>query len=109
MLTDFFRINMPYGMKRNDNGEWSFYNREYMPLGWTDSISDSQFAGLPINAKYKNLGEGNLLKLSHSGEASVRRDNKGEIKQLWFYDDRTNPMNNSEYWPNYFTKPAQLF
>jgi hypothetical protein len=33
-LTDFFRINLPYGLKRNDNDEWFCFNREYVPLGW---------------------------------------------------------------------------
>jgi hypothetical protein len=73
-------------------------------LGWTDSINDSQFADLPIKAKYNGLGETTLLKLSHNGESSVKRDSAGSIKEVWFYNDRTNPMNNSEFWPNYFTK-----
>jgi hypothetical protein len=33
-LTDFFRINLPYGIQKNDVGEWSAFNREYKPLGW---------------------------------------------------------------------------
>lgn len=32
-MIDFFRINMPYGMVRNDKGEWCFFNREYTYLG----------------------------------------------------------------------------
>ena len=32
-MTDFFRINMPYGMLRNDAGEWMFFNSEYTALG----------------------------------------------------------------------------
>jgi hypothetical protein len=27
-LTDFFRINLPYGMNKNENGEWICFNRE---------------------------------------------------------------------------------
>jgi hypothetical protein len=30
-LSDFFRINMPYGLKRNPSDEWFAFNREYMP------------------------------------------------------------------------------
>jgi hypothetical protein len=37
MLTDFFRINLPYGMQKNEKGEWMFFNREYVPLGWNES------------------------------------------------------------------------
>jgi len=36
MLGNFFRINMPYGIIRNENGEWMAFNREYMPLGFND-------------------------------------------------------------------------
>lgn len=36
-MIDFFRINMPYGMVRNDKGEWCFFNREYTYLGSKDS------------------------------------------------------------------------
>ena len=32
-MTDFFRINMPYGMVKNSKGEWCFFNREYTYLG----------------------------------------------------------------------------
>ena len=32
-MTDFFRINLPYGMVRNGKGEWCFFNREYTYLG----------------------------------------------------------------------------
>ena len=28
-LTDFFRINLPYGIRKNDKGEWVAFNREY--------------------------------------------------------------------------------
>lgn len=31
-LDDFFRINMPYGMQRNGDGEWFVFNREYKPF-----------------------------------------------------------------------------
>ncbi len=33
-LSDFFRINLPYGMMRNESGEWFVFNREYAPLGF---------------------------------------------------------------------------
>ena len=33
-LFDFFRVNLPYGLKKNSKKEWIAFNREYMPLGW---------------------------------------------------------------------------
>lgn len=67
-LTDFFRINLPYGMNKNENGEWMFFNREYMPLGWKESftneniIHNSSKTTIPIYAKYKGLTDAIILK-----------------------------------------------
>lgn len=30
MLNNFFRINLPYGIAKNDNDEWMTFNCEYM-------------------------------------------------------------------------------
>jgi hypothetical protein len=32
-LTDFFRINLPYGLKKKLDNKWFIFNREDMPLG----------------------------------------------------------------------------
>lgn len=39
MLENFFRINLPYGMIRNDKNEWMCFNREYMPLGYVSNLA----------------------------------------------------------------------
>jgi len=108
MLSDFFRINMPYGMARNENEEWMFFNREYMPLGWNTKKPDEDvpefqypFAQLPIHTKYKGLGEITLLKLAHSGEEAVRRNDEGKIVKLFFYNDSTNPQSSPQHWNKY--------
>jgi len=48
-LGDFFRINMPYGMRRNDKGEWFVFNREYKPLGWNtkEFINEEDYPDFP--------------------------------------------------------------
>lgn len=110
-LTDFFRINLPYGMKKNQNNEWYFFNREYLPLGWNDkssNIKNDDFSDLPIHTSYKGLTEKFLISISYNGEESVRRNEKGEIYQLWFYNDKTNPQSTEKYWPEYFEKIKQL-
>jgi len=56
-LTDFFRINLPYGIHRNKNNEWSAFNREYLPLGWNNNeqgksiMIESSFKDFPIHTK----------------------------------------------------------
>lgn len=113
MLTDFFRINMPYGMKKNAEGEWMFFNREYVPLGWnsTESHHKSEFgdffSALPVYTNYKGLTESKLEKLAW-GVEGVQRNQKGEIDRVFFYNDRTNPMNDSKYWPDYIERIKAL-
>lgn len=106
---------MPYGMTRNEQGEWMFFNREYMPLGWNTTTPDTSidtlkrpFDNLPIYTKYKGLGEKSLLNLGHNVEESVRRNDAGEIVKVFFYNDRTNPMNDAQYWPDYIQKIKAL-
>ena len=100
-LTDFFRINFPYGIRKNDNGEWFAFNREYMPLGSKDrtSIDIKAWQQQFIGVKYKGLTEAFLTKLAAS---RIERDGKGKISCIWFYTDATNPMNNPKYTDEYF-------
>lgn len=108
-LTDFFRINMPYGINRNSNGEWFAFNREYVPIGWNSTANqksiflDNVYGELPIYTKYKGLTELKLTKLA-GDEGSVKVDDQGKINRVYFYTDRTNPTNNKKYWDAYFEK-----
>ena len=65
-LTDFFRINLPYGIVRDSKGRWSAFNREYLPLGWNeredspvDINSDNAFGNIPIHTEYEKVTEKN--------------------------------------------------
>ncbi|WP_319589665.1 hypothetical protein [uncultured Draconibacterium sp.] len=114
MLSDFFRINLPYGLARNKNGEWMAFNREYMPLGFnskdhrTDFFPEKEIEGSPIYTRYRGLTEKVLLSIAARDGESVRRDEKGEVYEVWLYHDGTNPMNQSSksnpYWKEYWAK-----
>lgn len=107
-LTDFLRINLPYGLKRNSKDEWFAFNREYLPLGWnsrdnSESIfSDSAYAQYPVYTKYAGLTEKKILEVFESD--LIRRAEDGRLIMIFLYDDNTNPTNNSRYWNNYFEK-----
>ncbi len=113
MLGNFFRINMPYGIIRNENGEWMAFNREYMPLGFNDIRYDSRvpnaLPGCPIWTKYKALHEKTLLALAWS-ETGIRRDKEEKINQVWFYNDGCNPSasDKKEHWDAYFEKIKKI-
>lgn len=109
-LTDFFRINLPYGIVRDSKGRWFAFNREYLPLGWNerenppvDINSDGCFENIPIHTEYKGITEKKLFEIAGS-EDSVRRDVTGKINRIYLYDDRTNPQSSNEYWNVYFSK-----
>jgi len=98
---------MPYGMRTHSNGEWLFFNREKMPLGWNTGSKTSlgsydEFLALPIFTKYTCLTENILLKLSSNGEKGIKRDNNGKIEMVFFY--KTNPTSNTNLLIDYFKK-----
>lgn len=115
MLSDFFRINLPYGIARNEKNEWMAFNREYLPLGYNDISQKKQpgkhYLELPIYTKYKLVSERLLIQLADD-EYSIQRDENGKISKVFFYNDGTNPINqsrkNKKLWNNYFLKLEKL-
>ena len=115
MLGDFFRINLPYGIQRNKAGEWTAFNREYLPLGWTKDHHKHAYTVLnlnvdiPIFTTYARLTEKLLLTIA---EGQIGRDENGEIIRIWLYNDGTNPMNQSsdsaKAWDDYFIRLKKL-
>lgn len=110
MLSDFFRINLPYGLIRNEHGEWMAFNREYKPLGFT--TTNSNIYGLPVYACYRGLTDRLIHKIIGNEKSSVNFDETGKIKRFWLYNDSTNPMNqgrkNNKYWKIYWKKLEKL-
>jgi hypothetical protein len=108
-LTDFFRINLPYGIVQDSKGRWLAFNREYMPLGWNkkDLVVDLNLGNvlnnIPIYTEYKGITEKKLLEIA-GNEKFVMRDTAGKINRIFLYDDRTNPQSSNEYWNDYFSK-----
>lgn len=94
MLDHFFTINLPYGLVKNEKGEWMAFNREYMSLGFNGETEGlyhlSDFNKLPVYSAYKGLSEKLLLEIG-GGEDGVNRDENGDIWRVWLYNDRTNP------------------
>ena len=115
MLSDFFRINLPYGIAKNEDGQWMAFNREYMPLGYNNEkhkgSPGQSYLGLPIYTKYKRVSEKLLLEIAHD-ESGIQRDEEGNIATVFLYNDGNNPMNQSrekeELWNDYFTKLKKL-
>ncbi len=115
MLSDFFRINLPYGIAKNENGEWMAFNREYLPLGYNNTnlkgMPGQSYLDIPVYTKYKSVSEKLLIQLADD-ETSLQRDDNGKISKLFLYDDGTNPMNQAhrkkDLWDKYFQKIEKL-
>lgn len=113
MLGNFFRINLPYGIAKNENGEWMAFNREYLPLGFIDlnlkGMPGKSYLDLPVYASYKKVSEKLLLSLADNPE-DIQRNENGEIIRVFFYKDSSNPVNvfgksrDEELWNRYFNK-----
>lgn len=89
-LDNFFKINFSYGIQVNDKGEWTAFNREYKPLGYTNSkenVTEKDFK----YCKYKNLTETILKKLGDTDGAVEKENNK--IVRVFLYNDGSNPSN----------------
>lgn len=101
MLNNFFRINLPYGIAKNENNEWMAFNREYMPLGFNDLNFKEHpvysYKDNPIYTRYKRLTEAFLIDLA-GGEKWLSRNDSGE------------KVSNSkdQLWDNYFKKIQKL-
>lgn len=102
-LTDFFRINLPYGIQKNEEGYWSVFNREYKPLGYNESSSLVDFNKLPVHTKYKGLTSLQITKLIKNRE-HIHLNESGEVWRFFLYEDKTNPQSSPAYWDEYFTK-----
>jgi hypothetical protein len=105
-LNDFFRINMPYGIKANENKAWTAFNREYLPLGF-NYVVDLQSPNF-IYTKYKGITEKVLSQIAWHAENGIKRDVFGDINMVFFYNDGTNPQSHPQYWNEYFEKIKKL-
>ena len=85
----------PYGMQKNPDGSWTFFNRNYKPVGvltgewaeWDD----------PRHKMFlKGLGPATLARLSYSG--------KVEGDRIHFYNDGCNPELSDAYMDAYLKK-----
>lgn len=106
-LSDFFRINFPYGIKRNSQNQWFAFNREYAPIGYNtriekDIFSDDFYSETPIYTEYKALTDAKLLKIA--GDCTIKRDSEGRINCIYLYNDSTNPQLSPQYWNDYLEK-----
>jgi hypothetical protein len=91
-FSNFFRKNFPYGMKKNEEGKWMIFNRDYQPLGYY--INNTSKDGLtPYFCKYLGLDE-KLIYSAIERDLIYESSENGKIFEFFFYNDKTNPVKN---------------
>lgn len=111
-FSNFFRINMPYGVIFKANGQIVCFNREYAPLGHLKS-NESYFtwpneSDLPIFGNYEPVSKEFLRKIAIDHKIDVREDGS---RVIWLYLDDSNPTNypkSDKKWLAYFDKIRML-
>jgi hypothetical protein len=85
----------PYGMARNPDGSWTFFNRSYKTLG-TISSEWSEWDDPKHKMFLKGLGTATLAKLDVDADSTS--------DQIFFYNDSTNPELSAANMNAYLTK-----
>lgn len=103
-LSNFFRINFPYGIMKRKDDKWTCFNREYLPLGWNDKCKNLKEEDFTYTS-YKRLTNRFLESLANE-KSSLEYDSDNNVKKVWFYNDETNPTNSNSKkdWDNYNRK-----
>lgn len=105
-LFTFFSINFPYGIRKDSQGNWATFNREYVPLGYnTTDLKELNNMGLKnglIFTSYTGMTERKLK--TFFVEEDIKYNHNGKIETIWFYNDGTDPNRNPKYWEEYFNK-----
>jgi hypothetical protein len=108
MIT-FFRINLPFGIRRIQNGEWMAFNREYLPIGFNSSktaITEDDMSRLTVSSRYAGLTDEFLMQIATPDR--ILRDETGHIKSIYLYNETNYPLNNDECWKEYCDKLFKL-
>ena len=114
MLNNYFNINLPYGISKNDKDEWMSFNRTFLPIGFNSNDLNfspgENYLKDVIYTKYIGLTEEVLKELAYN-EYSIQRDNTGLIVEILFYNDDPDIMNRidrTEFFNKYFEKINKL-
>ena len=102
MLMHFLSINLPYMIEIDDQRQLTVFNREYQPIG-IPTKSDTKPEPHPPVA-YKGLTQNLLIQLAGGDEKRMRRDDDGNIVQVWLYYDGNNPIYFPDRWNEYADK-----
>jgi hypothetical protein len=86
----------PYGMAKNPDGSWTFFNRHYKALG-VITVEWSEWNDPQHKMFLTGLGPAKLAKLSYTGKVESE-------ERVYFYNDGCNPENSKQNMDAYLEK-----
>jgi hypothetical protein len=112
MEDNFFFINMPYGMERDDKGQWFVFNRLRLPLGWNAEHPDMDpvhgYYGVPVYAAYEGLTDEKIDAIAVNVSRCAAT---GKILMFLLYDPVNSPLrydSGPEVWAAYFERLKKI-
>lgn len=95
-MIELRRMLFPYGMAKNPNGTWTFFNRQYKPVGvHTEDWAEWQVPEHSVKFK-RQPSIATLRKLDVHGEGTGDR--------IYFYNDGSVPTRSAATMKAYLTK-----
>lgn len=92
-------VVFPYGMQRNTDGTWTFFNRQYQPLGFiSDEHADLDGDGYKL--KIDGLTDEVIRQLSYNGSFDGH--------MIHFYINSISPNRSKKYLDRYLEKISIL-
>ncbi|MFZ4413654.1 MAG: hypothetical protein ACOYOV_11260 [Bacteroidales bacterium] len=115
MINDFFRINLPYGIIRNNKNEWAAINRAHLPVNMNNKELHEQpgenYLAKAVYIKYIGITEEFLKDLAYD-EFNIRRNKLGQIDEVYLYNDldfeKLDENEKYEFLSKYFVKLRML-
>ena len=98
-MEDFRRTMMPYGMSKNESGSWTFFNRNYKPVGVVSS-EWAEWEDPRHVLRFKRIDRRTLKNLDIDG--------LGAGERIFFYNDATVPTSSTKAMRAYLDKLAIL-
>jgi len=103
-MIKLWRIDLPYCLKKLNNGYWIFLNREYKPIGYA-SYDWIDYLKHPSAFKFRRDPTEKLKKICKT----INEDKKNEEISFYFYDDSCKPYSSTKATQSYFERLKKIY
>ncbi|MDO8999788.1 MAG: hypothetical protein Q7W45_08485 [Bacteroidota bacterium] len=98
-LYDFRSIYLPYCLQKQKDGGYLVLNRNYKPVGF-NTQEHIKYEDFPVATKFPGINKKTATLLSINAS--------DDVKEIFLYDDATNPIRNKKNMDSYLEKVERL-